>query len=48
MAETVKAPVKTPAQAPDENPERYVREICDEQKRRHTFPHFIFPAKTPA
>jgi hypothetical protein len=44
MAEQpVKTPVKTPATTPTENPERYVREICPEQTRRHTFPGHIFP-----
>jgi hypothetical protein len=44
MAETpVKTPVKAPAETPTENPERYVREICPEQTRRHMFPGHIFP-----
>ena len=44
MAETpVKTPVKAPAETPTENPDRYVREICPEQTRRHMFPGHIFP-----
>lgn len=47
MPDTTKTPVKTPVKAPerspDSDPERYVREICPEQTRRHGFPGHIFP-----
>ena len=44
MAEApVKDPVKSPSRTPSEDPERYVREICPEQTRRHTAPWVIAP-----
>ena len=46
MAETtapVRTPVKSPEKTPDGDPERYVRTVCPEQTRRHTWPGIIFP-----
>ena len=44
MAETpVKTPVKSPTTTPVTDPDRYVREICPEQTRRHMTPWVIFP-----
>jgi len=41
------APVKTPVKAPDTtpvtDPDKWVREICPEQTRRHVDPGIIFP-----
>ena len=44
MAENpTKAPVKAPVTTPVTDPDRWVREVCPEQTRRHTSPHWIYP-----